>query len=214
MDATLLRKRMVQTQLSERGIKDKPLLWAFAKVPREHFVSKKHKPQAYDDSPLPIGENQTISQPYIAALMTQQLEINKKDRVLEIGTGSGYQTAILAELAGEVCSIERIESLAKEARKNLQALGYHNISFKTGDGTLGWPEQAPYQAIIVTAASPSLPRSLLNQLNEGGRLVIPIGSKSNQVLTLVKKRRGRFESLPICGCIFVPLVGRFGWRTS
>ncbi len=159
---------------------------------------------------MPIGEGQTISQPYIVALMTECLNLNGQDKVLEIGTGSGYQATILAELAGEVYTIERFETLAKRAGAILNELGYTNIKIKVGDGTLGWEEAAPFDKIIITAASPQIPLPLTEQLRENGKLILPLGESFSQVLTLVEKKKGKLEFMDICGCVFVPLVGKYG----
>jgi len=214
MDLNSLRKNMVEQQLIARGdITDRKVLEAFLKVPRHRFVSQKDQPSAYSDFPLPIASGQTISQPYMAALMTQCLELKGKEKVLEIGTGSGYQTAILAEIAKEVYTVERFAELSGSAEKILNELGYKNICFKTGDGTLGWEERAPFDAIIVTAGAPSAPKPLLDQLADGGRLVIPIGPNLSQTLTVYNKVGSRIESKQICGCMFVPLVGKEGWQS-
>ncbi|MGE4357496.1 MAG: protein-L-isoaspartate(D-aspartate) O-methyltransferase [Candidatus Omnitrophota bacterium] len=206
-----LRQKMVNDQLLSRGIKDKRVIEAFLKVPRHKFVSENNITEAYDDHPLPIGEGQTISQPYMVALMTECLDLKGEEKVLEIGTGSGYQTAILAELALEVYSIERFSSLAEKARLALTDLGYKNIKIKIGDGTLGWEEFAPYDRIIVTAGAPEIPPPLILQLKENGRLVIPLGDSFSQVLTVIEKIGNRIKKEEICGCVFVPLVGRYGW---
>ncbi len=195
-----------------RGISNERVLGSFFKIPRELFVSERLKTSAYEDHPLPIGKGQTISQPYMVALMTQELGISDTDRVLEIGTGSGYQTAILAELAGKVYSVERVPRLAEEARDRLREFGYANIVIREGDGTLGWEEYAPYGGIIVTAASPSVPEPLFRQLNEGGRMVIPVGGRLSQDLKLVRKVKGEQLTSSICGCVFVPLLGEYGWK--
>jgi len=206
------RKRMVEVQLKGRRIRDKRVLEAMGKVPRHKFVEKKLHASAYADHPLPIGEGQTISQPYMVALMTQCLELKGDENVLEIGTGSGYQAAILAELAKEVYSLERFESLARRATKVLREIGYTNIKLKVGDGTKGWEEHSPYEGIMVTAGSPGIPQTLIDQLSEGGRMVIPVGSSFSQELVVVKKRKGKAEKKNICDCIFVPLIGEFGWK--
>ena len=203
---------MVSTALIPRGISDRRVLNAFRKVPRSVFVPKDLFEQAYADCPLSIGEGQTISQPYMAALMTECLRLSGTEKVLEIGTGSGYQTAILAELAKEVYSVERFETLAERAGHTLKKLGYTNCRIKTGDGTLGWEEFAPFDAIIVTAAAPEIPASLFDQLAEGGRLVIPVGDSFSQVLRVVEKRNARACQVDVCGCVFVPLLGKEGWR--
>jgi protein-L-isoaspartate(D-aspartate) O-methyltransferase len=167
---------------------------------------------AYDDSPLPIGGNQTISQPYIVALMTQYLKLQGKEKVLEVGTGSGYQTAILAELAKEVYSIERLPNLAEQARRVLSDLGYTNIKITVGDGTIGWEEFLPYDGIIITAAASEVPPPLINQLNENGRLIIPLGSGFAQTLILLEKSNYRINTTEICNCVFVPLIGKYGLK--
>lgn len=213
MNFVQMRKSMIEEQLMPRGIKDEKVLAAFAKVPRHEFVSKDLQDSSYDDNPLPIGESQTISQPFIVALMTQCLDLKNNEKVLEVGAGSGYQTAILAELAKEVYSVERIESLAVSSVHTLERLGYKNFKIVTGDGTLGWAEHAPYDGIIVTAGSPTVPESLVKQLKDGGRMVIPVGNGFMQVLTVVKKEGGIIKKEEICGCAFVPLIGEEGWRS-
>jgi protein-L-isoaspartate(D-aspartate) O-methyltransferase len=205
------RERMVQTQLVPRGIQDPKVLYAMRKVPRHLFVEEALQNQAYGDFPLPIGEQQTISQPYIVAFMTEALGLIGEEKVLEIGTGCGYQAAILAELAPEVCSIERIHSLATRARRILESLRYFNVNIKVGDGTLGWPEEAPFQAIMVTAAAPAIPRPLLDQLDLGGRLVIPVGDRSSQTLMVVHKTVEGLKQDYRGGCRFVKLIGSYGW---
>jgi len=203
---------MVKTQLEGRGIKDRAVLEAMGKVGRHLFVNEALYGQAYKDYPLPIGENQTISQPYIVALMTEALEISKDDRVLEIGTGSGYQTAILAEIAKKVYTVERIASLLSDAKKVLSRLGYFNISFKLDDGSAGWKENEQYDAIIVTAASPDIPAPLLEQLKIKGRLVIPIGDEFSQTLYKIKKYEKGTAKINLCGVRFVKLYGKHGWK--
>ncbi len=182
------------------------------KVPRHLFVPEDLQEIAYGDFPLSIGEGQTISQPYMVALMTQLLQVEPTDRVLEVGTGSGYQAAILAELAHRVFTIERIPELSRLAQERLLSLGYGNIRFRVGDGTKGWPEEAPFDAILVTAAAPKAPQSLVDQLAEGGRMVIPIGGRTSQDLWLFRKRGRRMEREYLCPCTFVPLIGEEGWR--
>jgi len=209
-----LREEMVKNQIVARGIKDERVIKAFLKVPRHKFVSDRNLGEAYDDHPLPIGEGQTISQPYMVALMTELLELKGEEKVLEIGTGSGYQAAILAELAKEVYTVERFPTLAEKAKIVLEELGYKNIKIKIGDGTLGWEEYSPYEGIIVTAGAPDIPSPLIAQLKEGGRLVIPLGESFSQVLTVIEKFRGKIEKREICGCVFVPLVGRYGWQNN
>jgi len=211
-DYTRLRELMVKTQLIPRGIKDKNVLNAMSKVPRHIFVADALRDRAYDDSALPIGDGQTISQPYMVAVMTELLELDTKDKVLEIGTGSGYQTAVLAEIVSEVYTIERYETLLERAREKLLSLGYRNIFFRTGDGTLGWPEEAPFQKIIVTAGAPSVPPPLIEQLAEGGIIVIPVGSRYGQSLIKGKKQKGSLIEEYHVPCVFVPLVGEFGWQ--
>jgi len=208
------RQRMVADQLVARGIRDKRVLAAFSKVPRHLFVPEDQRPHSYEDHPCPIGAGQTISQPYIVALMTERLQLKPEAKVLEIGTGSGYQTAILAELAVRVYSVERFPDLAQEAGKILTELGCTGVEIRVGDGTNGWSEAAPFDGIVVAAAAPLLPEPLLNQLAEGGRMVIPIGSPKNQVLTLVTRSGGRIQAVDICPCAFVPLIGAHGWKES
>ncbi len=205
------RKELV-AELREKGIRDPRVLSAMEKVPRHLFVLPEFLPFAYDDRPLPIGLGQTISQPYIVALSTEALGLSPEDRVLEIGTGSGYQTAILAELAEEVFTVERIPELSWEAQERLRKLGYTNVRFRVGDGTKGWPEEAPFPAILVTAAAPRVPPSLLSQLAEGGRLVIPVGGRFQQDLWVVRKEGGRPIYEHLCPVSFVPLIGEEGWR--
>lgn len=203
---------MVEEQLIKREIKDKRLLDVFGRVQRHSFLPEDLKISAYADFPVPIGEGQTISQPYIVALMTEILGIQNSDKVLEIGTGSGYQTAILAELAKEVYSVERFASLSEAAQKILAELGYNNIRLKVADGTCGWQEFAPFDKIIVTAASPRIPLPLAEQLKEGGRMVLPLGESFSQVLTLVEKEKNKLQPTPLCGCVFVPLIGKYAWK--
>jgi protein-L-isoaspartate(D-aspartate) O-methyltransferase len=208
----LARERMVETQIKARGIKDERVLKAMLKVPRHLFVDEALRDQAYGDFPLPIGEGQTISQPYIVALMTEALELKGNERVLEIGTGSGYQTAILAELVLWVYTIERFPTLLERAKKVLKELGYKNISFKLNDGTLGWKEAAPFDAIIVTAASPDIPPPLVEQLAEGGRIVIPVGDEFSQTLIKGVKRGGKLHTKDLEPVRFVKLVGAYGFK--
>jgi protein-L-isoaspartate(D-aspartate) O-methyltransferase len=207
------RRRMVDGQIAARGIKDERILKAFDEVPRHLFVTKDLRDDAYEDHPLPIGLGQTISQPYIVALMTSQLDLKGNEKVLEIGTGSGYQAAILASLAAEVHSVERIEKLAVSARKILEENNFRNVAIHVGDGSMGWPDAAPYDDILVTAASPEVPGALLDQLKVGGKLIIPVGARWRQVLELWEKksdsRTTKKEILPV---VFVPLKGKFGWQ--
>ncbi len=206
---------MVQEQIVGRGITSPRLLEVFQKVPRHLFVQEAMAAQAYSDGALPIGEKQTISQPYMVALMTDLLELTGTEHVLEIGTGSGYQTAILAHLSRRVYTIERIRPLALQARKVLDSLGLLNINIRIGDGTLGWPEEGPFDAILVTAGAPAVPETLAAQLAPGGRLVIPVGDGSNQTLLRIRKREdGSLLQESGIGCRFVPLIGQQGWQVS
>jgi len=205
-DFKTMREKMVETQIKGRGVKDPRVLSAMLKVERHLFVPKELQPSAYTDQPLPIGKGQTISQPYIVALMTELLELKGEEKVLEIGTGSGYQAAILAELVKEVYTIEIIETLATSAKKLLLQMGYQNVRVKAGDGYLGWPEVAPFDAIIITAAPDHIPKPLLEQLKEGGRMVVPVGTYS-QVLKKIVKRSGRIETSDIVPVVFVPMTG-------
>ena len=200
-----MRTEMVERQIRARGIKDERVLQAMLKIPRHEFVPLAEKLLAYTDGPLPIGHGQTISQPYIVALMTELLELQPQDKVLEIGTGSGYQAAVLAEIAKEVYTIELLEPLYHEAKKRLEGRGYHNIYFKLGDGTKGWPDAAPFDKIMVTAAGLKIPEAFVQQLKEGGRLVIPLGEKE-QVLMLGYKKGDRLETQEVTPVRFVPLV--------
>jgi len=203
---------MVEEQIIGREIRDPRLIAALKKVPRHLFVEEALQSQAYNDRPLPIGEKQTISQPYMVALMTEALKLNGKERVLEIGSGSGYQTAILAELAREVFSVERIRTLAIRARTLLYELGYFNVEIKIFDGTYGWTEKGPFEAIIVTAGSPNIPQPLYEQLSMGGRLVIPVGDAHIQDLFRVTKTEEGMKKEDLGGCRFVKLIGRYGWE--
>jgi len=200
------RQRMVDEQIARRGIRDQRVLAAMRKIERHRFVSEAQRSGAYEDHPLPVGEGQTISQPYIVALMTEALALQGDERVLEVGTGSGYQTAILAELAAEVYSVEILPRLAEQARATLEDLGYRNVHIRLGDGSEGWAEHAPYQGILVTAAPPEVPPALLEQLAEGGRLVIPVGVQS-QELELHTRRPEGFRVERLAAVRFVPLVG-------
>ncbi len=205
------RRRMVEEQLRARGLNDERLLAAFRHTPRHLFVPEEFRPDAYADRPLPIGSAQTISQPYMVALMIERLRLKGHERVLEIGGGSGYQTAILSQLALEVFSVERLPELLGHARERLAALGCLNVHFTPGNGSLGWSEHAPYDAIIVSAAAPSVPQPLIDQLSDHGRMVLPIGPPEAQMLVEVEKRRGAVSEKPVASCVFVPLVGEYGW---
>ena len=209
-----LRRRMVEEQLIPRGIDDPAVLEAMGRIPRHLFVDEGLAVSAYDDHPLPIGHGQTISQPYIVALMTRELRLTGKESVLEIGTGCGYQTAVLAALAWRVCTIERLRPLSLAARETLASLGIDNVLFRVGDGTLGWPSRAPFDAIIVTAGGPSVPESLVEQLADGGRMVIPVGSRVMQSLLVVEKQGGKLRQREVEMVRFVSLVGEEGWETE
>ena len=208
----LTRARMVEEQLARRGIGDERVLAALRRVPRHRFVEEALRERAYGDHPLPIGDEQTISQPYIVALMTALLELDGREKVLEIGTGSGYQTAVLAELARRVCSMERLPRLAERARAVLEDLGYTNVWIRVGNGTLGWPDEAPFDRILVTAGGPAVPPPLFEQLAEGGRMVVPLGDEVNQRLTVVEKVRGQMRTRTHGECKFVKLVGKYAWE--
>ena len=206
------REDMVRRQIEARGITDKNVLQAMLTVPRHLFVSEALRDQAYGDYPLPIGEQQTISQPYIVAEMTQALELGPNDRVLEIGTGSGYQAAVLAKIAYRVYTIERIRSLFMQARAIFDRLRYFNIVTRYSDGTNGWEDEAPFDAIIVTAGAPEVPETLVNQMSQGGRLVLPVGNQHSQDLTKINKNRHGLHQTNLGGCRFVKLVGEHGWQ--
>ena len=208
----LLRHRMVEEQIRARGVRDERVLSAMEEVPRHRFVPAGLQDSAYDDGPLPIGEGQTISQPFIVAEMTQALRLSGTEKVLEIGTGSGYQTAILAMLCREVVTVERLGSLSDAARKRLDALGISNVAYVVGDGSLGCPERGPYDRILSAAASPDVPDPWIEQLAEGGTVVLPMGSRYEQVLARVTKREGRTHTELLGGCRFVPLIGAYGFR--
>ncbi len=211
-DFDLAKEKMVKNQLIPRGITDKGVLEAMGKIPRHLFVEEALLGEAYNDHPLPIGHKQTISQPYIVALMTQALELSGKEKTLEIGTGSGYQTAILAELSEKVYTVERIMPLVEKAGSLLSELGFTNIVFKAFDGTLGWVEHEPYDAIIVTAGAPKLPQPLLDQLVDGGRLLIPIGDRFSQELIKIVREKDHYKEKNLGGCRFVDLIGIHGWE--
>lgn len=212
MDYQRLRDDMVDTQLVPRGIRDKAVLSAMRTVPRHLFLEESAQYRAYDDMALPIGEGQTISQPYMVAVMTELLGLTGKEKVLEIGTGSGYQAAVLAHLAKEVFTVERIVSLAEKAEQRFRELAYFNIHVKIGDGTLGWPEEAPFDGIIITAASPMVPNPIKEQVSENGIIVIPVGSRFSQQLIRIRKTMSGFEEQYHTPCVFVPLIGEHGWK--
>lgn len=211
----IARKRMVQEQIVARGITNPRLIEVLLKIPRHLFVQEAMAAQAYSDGPLPIGEKQTISQPFMVALMTDLLELKPTDHVLEIGTGSGYQTAILASLSRRVWTIERIRPLAMQARKVLDSLHLLNVNIKVGDGTLGWEEEGPFDAILVTAGAPAVPETLAQQLAPGGRLVIPVGNEATQTLLRIRKETdGTLTTETGIDCRFVPLIGQQGWQSA
>jgi protein-L-isoaspartate(D-aspartate) O-methyltransferase len=212
IDFPKARVKMVEEQIISREIKDPRVIAAMKKVPRHLFVEEALQSQAYSDHPLPIGEKQTISQPYMVALMTEALQLTGKERVLEIGAGSGYQTAILAELAERVFSIERIRPLAIRARQLIYELGYFNVEIKIFDGTYGWAEEGPFEAIMVTAGAPDIPQALLDQLTIGGRLVIPVGDAFVQDLIRITKTGEGIKKEDLGGCRFVKLIGKYGWN--
>ncbi len=214
-DYERLRRMMVEHQIRARGIRDPLVLEAFLRVPRHEFVPENLRSMAYDDTPLPIGRGQTISQPFMVALMTEALGIRGGEKVLEVGTGSGYQAAILAEMGCDVHTVEREPELAREAMKRLSRLGYRGVKVHVGDGTLGLPEEAPFQAILVTAGGPRVPEPLKEQLDpQGGVLVIPVGERGFQELLRVTRRGNRFSTENLGGCRFVPLIGEEGWRDA
>ena len=206
------KKKNGRNAVDPPGIHDPLVLKAMEKVPRETFVPADLRESAYGDNPLPIGENQTISQPYIVALMTEALELKGPEKVLEIGTGSGYQATVLAEIAREVYTVERVASLSEKAEQILGSLGYANIHFKILNGTLGWPEHSPYDAIMVTAGAPEIPESLIEQLGEGGRLVIPVGDRLGQDLLKIRKTKSKTVREDLGAVRFVNLIGEYGWK--
>jgi protein-L-isoaspartate(D-aspartate) O-methyltransferase len=208
------KKSMIDSQLKSRGISSFEVLRAMSVVPREKFVSSEFIEAVYNDGPLSIGSGQTISQPYMVAMMTEALMLKKNDKVLEIGTGSGYQAAVLQEIAAHVFSVERISPLAEHAWNVLASLGYTDIAIKVGDGTLGWPEESPFDAIIVTSGSPEVPETLLNELKDGGRMIIPVGSMSHQRIIRITRTKGNFNKEELLSCVFVPLIGEYGWHES
>ena len=206
-------EQMIQQQIVERGITDARVIEAIRSVPRERFFPEEAREQAYADRAAPIGHGQTISQPYMVALMTQRLDVRPGNKVLEIGTGSGYQSAVLAKLAGQVYTIERVKPLLDAAWERLMDMGPRNVHFRHGDGTLGWAEEAPFDRILITAGAPSLPRELLlRQLRDGGVAVLPIGPHEQQTLVQVSRRGEELVSVDVCPCRFVKLIGRGGWE--
>jgi len=212
IDYAQTRERMVQEQLVSRGIKDTRVLGVMARVPRHLFLESELRNQAYEDHPLPIGANQTISQPYMVALMAEALELKGTERVFEVGTGSGYLAAVLSELCAEVFSVETVEKLASKARTVLTNLGYRNVSVLMGDGTLGWEEHSPYDAVVISAAAPCIPRPLLEQLKTPGYLVFPMGEKELQTLVRIRKDKAGIREEYLGECQFVKLKGQYGWE--
>jgi protein-L-isoaspartate(D-aspartate) O-methyltransferase len=213
IDYAAARGRMVEEQIAARGIRHPAVLRAMRSVPREHFVPWPERAYAYDDAPLPIGEGQTISQPYVVALMAEALDPAATDRVLEIGTGSGYSAAVLAEIVAEVYTIERLEGLAAAAEARLAALGYRNVHVRCGDGTLGWPEHAPFDGVVVTAGGPEVPAPLLEQLAVGARLVMPVGHtpRAQQLVRVTRRGEADYDRVVLGEVAFVPLIGTAGW---
>ena len=205
------RDRMVQ-QVAARGVADARVLEAMRRVPRHRFVDEALQDQAYGDYPLPIGDGQTISQPFIVGRMTELLALGGREKVLEIGTGCGYQAAVLAELAARVCTVERLPRLAARARQALEALGYTNVWVRTANGTFGWPDEAPFDRILVAAGGPEVPPPLFEQLAEGGRMVMPVGPADTQTLSVIEKRSGEMRVTPDSGCVFVKLIGKYAWQ--
>jgi len=214
-DFTIARRRMVEEQVVARGVKDQRVIDAMLKVPRHKFVEEALENKAYQDAPLPIGERQTISQPYMVAVMSEALMLDGSETVLEIGTGSGYQAAVLALLADRVFSLERIPSLARRARKILDGCGFSKVNIRLADGTLGWQEMGPFDGIVVTAGAPEIPQEYLQQLAVGGRLVIPVGPRETQVLMRITRvAENEFREERLLGCRFVPLIGEHGWKSE
>jgi protein-L-isoaspartate(D-aspartate) O-methyltransferase len=212
-DYAIARRRMVEDQVQARGVKDPRVIDAMLRVPRHLFVPEALAAQAYSDFPLPIGERQTISQPYMVAVMSEALQLKGSEKVLEIGTGSGYQAAVLALLARQVFSLERIPALARQARRTLDSCGFARVNVRVTDGTFGWEDEAPFEGIIVTAGAPAVPQPYRDQLAIGGRLVIPVGDRISQILVRVTRLGERnFREERLFGCRFVPLVGDLGWR--
>jgi protein-L-isoaspartate(D-aspartate) O-methyltransferase len=207
------RERMVDEQLVARGVTDPRVLEVMRRLPRHVFVDEALRDRAYGDHPLPIGEGQTISQPFIVGRMTELLRLTGREKVLEVGTGCGYQAAVLAELAARVCTMERIPRLAARARETLEGLGYRNVWVRAANGTLGWPDEAPFDRILVAAGGPTVPPPLFEQLAEGGRMVIPVGDAANQVLQVIEKVQGVKRVTEDSGCVFVKLVGKYAWES-
>jgi len=203
---------MVRSQILSRGVRDQRVIAALLEVPRHLFVDQGMRAQSYSDNALPLCQGQTISQPYMVAAMTEMLEVAPTDKVLEIGTGSGYQAAVLSKLSKHVYSIERLEALSETAEKNLRAADMENIHLRCGDGTLGWPEEAPFDKIVITAGAPSVPEALFAQLAEGGRMIIPVGNRAIQSLKLIEKSGGEQIVKSSMDCVFVPLLGKQGWK--
>lgn len=214
-DFTIARRRMVEDQVIDRGVKDRRVIDAMLKVPRHKFVEEALEGKAYQDAPLPIGDKQTISQPYMVAVMSEALALNGSEKVLEIGTGSGYQAAVLALLADRIFSLERIPSLARRARKVLDGCGFSKVNIRVADGTQGWQDMAPFDAIVVTAGAPEVPQDYLDQLAVGGRLIIPVGDRNSQVLMrITRTTEATYQEEQMLGCRFVPLIGRHGWKSE
>ena len=207
------RERMVEEQLIARGVRDPRVIEVMRRLPRHVFVDEALRDRAYGDHPLPIGEGQTISQPFIVGRMTELLQLGGREKVLEVGTGCGYQAAVLAELAERVCTMERIPRLASRARETLERLGYRNVWVRTANGTLGWPDEAPFDRILVAAGGPGVPPPLFEQLAEGGRMVIPVGEVTGQVLQVIEKVQGTMRVTQDSGCVFVKLVGKYAWES-
>ncbi len=212
MSYEIARRQMVERQIKGRGVQDPLVIEAMLRIPRHLFVEEALQAQAYSDFPLPIGDRQTISQPFMVAYMTQALLLRGGEKVLEIGTGSGYQTAVLSCITSRVFSVERIPELARRARRILDGIGCGNVNIKVGDGTTGWAEEAPFEAVIVTAGAPSIPEAYLQQLAPGGRLVIPVGPQGSQVLKRLTRLESGVREESLLDCRFVPLIGKFGWN--
>jgi len=207
------RERMVEEQVVARGVRDPRVIEVMRRLPRHVFVDEALRDRAYGDHPLPIGEGQTISQPFIVGRMTELLRLVGREKVLEVGTGCGYQAAVLAELAGRVCTVERIPRLASRARETLDGLGYRNVWVRAANGTLGWPDEAPFDRILVAAGGPGVPPPLFEQLAEGGRMVMPVGGQDSQRLTVVDKAGGEMRVTDEAGCTFVKLIGKYAWQS-